>query len=394
MNRIELATHESCTGCAACHDVCSIQCISMEYDGLHLFPKINRSICIECGLCMSTCPVLSKTNDTKIDQRYYAAWSNDLEERKNGTSGGIGTALARYAIQNGYIVCGAGFNNEWYLRHTLAETEEEILLFRGSKYLQSDTTGILKSIKKNILDGKKVFFFGTPCQVEAVKSIIPARYQDSLATCGIICHGVNSPVVWGEFVKYLESKHNATLLSYNFRSKLKGWGEDGGGGKLNIQYELSDNQRYFEPSWRNLFHCWFGQHYIIRESCLRCRYRTKYRNSDITIGDFWGLRFVLPELKDTRLGVSVLITSSIKGEQIVSCCQTLNTIRVQEAETVPVLRGFIDKKSEDSKKEEISRKKAFEAEYIDEGFRYMAAKYAPQSYWSRLKSSLKARLGL
>ena len=43
---------EECCGCSACMQACPRQCIKMIFDeeGFR-YPKINKSNCIECGLC-------------------------------------------------------------------------------------------------------------------------------------------------------------------------------------------------------------------------------------------------------------------------------------------------------------------------------------------------------
>ena len=47
---------ESCSGCHACVSVCPKNCIVMTEDKLgFLRPSIDKSLCIQCGLCVRTC---------------------------------------------------------------------------------------------------------------------------------------------------------------------------------------------------------------------------------------------------------------------------------------------------------------------------------------------------
>ena len=63
-----------------------------------------------------------------------------------------------------------------------------------------------------------------------------------------------------------------------------------------MSYSFENNERKDVPADRNIFHSWFGHHYMMRESCFRCPYRTISRYSDIVIGDFWGIESIEPNL--------------------------------------------------------------------------------------------------
>ena len=86
---------------------------------------------------MKICPILSPLTAEESVQRYYAAWSTNDDIRKGGTSGGIGTAFASNAIEKGWAVIGAAFDEEWNLIQCLATSLDDIKRFKGSKYLQS-----------------------------------------------------------------------------------------------------------------------------------------------------------------------------------------------------------------------------------------------------------------
>lgn len=232
--RVSLAPNNSCTGCAACTDVCPTNSITFVEEGIHSYPHINVDTCISCGKCMSVCQVLKQVVfKPEIEQKFYCAWNKNALERKASTSGGAGSAMAAGAIALGFYVCGAGFDKHWHLRHVSSKEQSVIDSFRGSKYLKSDTCGSLREVARLIGRGEKVLFTGTPCQCDAVERIIPQSKRDNLITCAIICHGVNSPKVWEDYVSYIEKKEKSHLIEYNFRSKSKGWIEvEGGGGEV------------------------------------------------------------------------------------------------------------------------------------------------------------------
>ena len=54
--------------------------------------------------------------------------------------------------------------------------------------------------------------------------------------------------------------------------------------------------------------------YINRESCTDCHFKGYNRVSDITLGDFWGIWDIAPEMDDDS-GTSLILLHSEKGKQ-------------------------------------------------------------------------------
>ena len=384
-----LASPNNCTGCQACVSTCPTNSITMEIgnNSLHVYPVINDKTCINCGKCTKKCPQLQSNifKNTIEKQKFYCAWSKDSVKRKLSTSGGVASALYEEAVNKGYSIVGAAFDEKWKLGLRLSDDDRIIEKFRGSKYLQSESNDVYNEVLKEIRNGKHVLFVGTPCQIEAVKLIVPICYHEQLITCGIICHGVNSPKVWEDYVAYLERMHKSRLTTYNFRSKAKGWG------KLFVEYSFSNGKKIEEPAWKNIFHVWFGQHYILRESCFHCTYRVENRNSDIVIGDFWGIDKIMPKL-DSSEGVSVVVTTSQKGESFVNSCSQIEKIEVNGTEAKKVLKGYLDSQEEDVKVYQIQQNKLFANEYKYHSFSEMIKKHPCPTLVSLLIASLKYHL--
>ena len=59
----------------------------------------------------------------------------------------------------------------------------------------------------------------------------------------------------------------------------------------------------------------FLRDFCLRESCYQCTIKENGSVSDITIGDFWGVKKVIKDIDDS-MGVSLVLIHSEKGKQI------------------------------------------------------------------------------
>lgn len=117
---------------------------------------------------------------------------------------------------------GVGYEDKFSPVHKRATTVEERDEFRGSKYVQSDMTGIIPQIKQDLKDGRLVMFTGTACQVSAVSAYFgKSSLRERLFLMDIVCHGVAAPYVWRDYIDFLES-NGQKLASVNFRDKRYG----------------------------------------------------------------------------------------------------------------------------------------------------------------------------
>ena len=213
-----------CCGCKACTDACSHGAISFKEgtDGFQ-YPKLDQERCVQCGLCIKSCPILNREPPAKsIALDVLAAQCKDRTVRSNSSSGGIFSVLARKVFDEGGVVYGAAWDSQMQLRHVKAEDCESLSSLMGSKYIQSDTTDIYRSVKEQLLAGRQVLFSGTPCQVRALRLFLRKPF-DNLLTVDVVCHGTPSQASFDRYRSTLEKKKGARITGMNFRSKVSGW---------------------------------------------------------------------------------------------------------------------------------------------------------------------------
>lgn len=59
----------------------------------------------------------------------------------------------------------------------------------------------------------------------------------------------------------------------------------------------------------------FIRNLFLRKSCSNCIAKGLDRESDLTLGDFWGSQQICPELDDDK-GISLIMVHTIKGKKI------------------------------------------------------------------------------
>ena len=217
-----------CCGCTACASICNHDAITMEPDALgFLYPKVDESKCVECGLCEKVC-AFSDNYDKSLNlpkPDAYAARHKDMDEVMKSRSGAAFVAISDYILEQGGVVYGAGYKDHFRVAHKRATTKEERDEFRGSKYVQSDLTGVFRQVKQDLKNGLTVLFSGTPCQTSGLNSYVGKKLRGNLVLIDIVCHGVPGPYIWRDYLAYLEKKQGDTITMVNFRDKEKyGWG--------------------------------------------------------------------------------------------------------------------------------------------------------------------------
>ena len=191
-----------------------------------LYPNIDETKCINCGICKKICPWLNSINrDNYLKEPIcYAAKSLDKSIQKDSSSGGLFGVLATNILeQNGFVV-GSEMDISHKVHHIIIDNKDGLKKIMGSKYVYSDLEKIFLKVREKLEDNKLVMFSGVPCQISALLNFLKKPY-DNLITVEVICHGTPSQILFDKYIEYLEQKNNAKLLEFKFRSKKAAkWG--------------------------------------------------------------------------------------------------------------------------------------------------------------------------
>lgn len=306
-----------CCGCGSCRNACPVNCITMESDAEgYWYPVIQEDRCVHCQCCHLACGWTEEAfhlTDCNLPDS-YAAWHQDQEIREQSTSGGAFSALATVIINKGGRVYGARFAEDFSVMHCGAETKEECRLFCGSKYVQSQLGNCYQEIKDRLAQEQYVLFTGTPCQVGALYAFL-GRDDAKLVTAEIVCHGISSPRLWQDYLRYLQDKFHSKITHINFRDKSKGWGI------YLLRMVFQNGAVYCKKAISDFFYRTFLTYYLVRPSCYQCRYKKTPREADLSLADFWGIEELQPSW-DTNKGVSLILGNTAKGHKLLTESQT------------------------------------------------------------------------
>lgn len=357
MNRID--TESKCCGCGACADICPHSAILMQPDCLGFpYPQIDNNRCVDCGLCNKVCDFKKRHEKSEpLNTTVYAAKHNDNEEVKTSRSGAVFIALSDWILSKNGVIYGAGYDKSFHVIHKRATTKDQRDEFKGSKYTQSITHNIFRKIKRDLIEGLYVMFTGTPCQTAALFSFLGEKHKKRLFVVDIICHGVASPQIWDDYLKFLEKREEQSIIGVNFRDKeIFGWSG------------LHKESFVFEDRIKRTYHYTFYSDIIIRDSCNECPYCNLIRNSDITLGDFWQWEDICPSMNINDQGVSLVLCNTEKGKAWFN--EVESDLTIQKVDIKECLQPNLQNPTPPHDMHNI-----FIDDYKRKGFKYIRRKY-------------------
>ncbi|MCD7894894.1 MAG: Coenzyme F420 hydrogenase/dehydrogenase, beta subunit C-terminal domain [Erysipelotrichaceae bacterium] len=243
----------------------------------------------------------------------FACYNNDEEIRLISSSGGIYYLLASKILDYGGSVYSTCYSNDLKAEFKKIENIKDLKLSCGSKYMPSSLGDTFSSIKKELNSNRIVLFVGLPCQCQGLKSYIGNsnilnEFKDNLILIDLVCHGVPSSKAWESYSKSLKNR-GFNISKVNMRNKSSGWR------RYCFHLVSINGKNVYESHGKNLYMKGFISDIYLRPSCNDCNFKGVNRNVDITLGDYWGIQNIHPEMDDDK-GTSLVLVHTEKGLEL------------------------------------------------------------------------------
>lgn len=317
---ISILPKAECFGCGVCVDICPTCCIAMidDQEGFP-YPAVDQEECIECGKCIASCPGLNEIGRQRFlpQPTFYGGFCLDDHTRHHSSSGGFFSLVADHVLAQGGVVYGARYDfDQMVVVHARVDHHTALDPLRKSKYVQSSTVNIFPQVSRDLRSGKHVLFTGTPCQVAGLHLFLKEDHPN-LVTCDIICHGVPSPGLFQRHFSAMAQNRGKPITYIDFRTKEKGWA-----GPLQLYLQVRyDGKSTLTYALLDAYYALFSAKLSLRPCCYTCKYASTQRNSDLTLGDFWGVKRHYPGLFDGK-GTSLLLANTEQGQQLLQTVAT------------------------------------------------------------------------
>lgn len=364
-----------CSRCGACVQVCPAGCISMDQERAW----IDSEKCLHCDACRKHCHLLAKVSLNTV-QKAYAAQAEDGSVRSRSASGGAFAAIARSFLEQGGVVFGSAWQEDWRAKHIGVESADALFKLQGSKYTESDTGDTYARVKQALREGKPVLYSGTPCQIAGLYAFF-GKKPEKLYTADIVCHGVPRGELLAEYIAYYEKKHGCRVTEWNFRAHKEGI--QGCLGR--ITYEKDGRIKTVPMLWNCDTYYYHFMHGLCYQSrCYTCPYAQRQRTGDVTLADFWGIERLFPH----RVGgnTSLVLVNTEAGAGLLAQCRGLQLTEA-DTEAACAQNGQLN-----APVKRTAEKDRFEALYVQGGWGAVEQDFLKKTRLQRLKAQAVYRI--
>ena len=284
---IILENNKDCCGCYGCENICPKHAIKLQADREGFcYPQIDHDFCIDCHLCEHVCPVINVKPEGQKTQTAHLLQIKDDVIRKESTSGGAFTAIARWVIRRGGVVFGAALDiNAFEVHHRWVDEEKGLVFFRNSKYVQSYIDNCYQEVLDFLKAGRWVCFSGTPCQIEGLHHFLRGKKHEKLLMVDVVCYGIPSPGIFKDYMQWKQQQIGGQFRKMLFREKRLSYNYTSFS-IFNVEPKLD----YHQGVEREQFMRSFFSNINIRPSCYECKFKKRYRVSDLTIWDCYDVK--------------------------------------------------------------------------------------------------------
>ena len=153
--------------------------------------------------------------------------------------------------------------------------------------------------------------------VAGLKAFLGKEYE-KLLTVDIVCHGVPNQEIFSSYLEELTQKYKSKVQRVEFRIKKELDNGEVNPRTVNVCFENGETVNLDIPHCEYLYGFHTGMYF--RPSCETCRFAESNRPADITLGDYWGIEKLYPELQSKK-GVSLIRFNTEKGKFILPVLQ-------------------------------------------------------------------------
>lgn len=322
-----------CMGCGACAWACPSHAISLvDIVEKGIRPSVDESLCEACGDCLNVCPGISLIHEPFEDNvipELETSWgaalslhegyaSNDTI-RWEGSSGGVATALALFAIEElGYEgVLHIKVDPDDPIRNVpvISRSRDDILATLGSRYAPAAPCQAFGMM----MEGKGPFMFiGKPCDVAALRKAqemnAELKRRVGLAV-SIFCAGTPTTRGSEEVLKRMGIEDKSDVSQFRYRGC--GWP---GNAHAKRTDGLEATSITYEEAWGDV---------LSKHGQLRCRLCPDSTGefADISCGDPW-----YREVKSDEKGRSLIVIRTQEGQKFWDGAITQGGVIVEPAQ--------------------------------------------------------------
>lgn len=314
-----------CSGCSACVTICPTKAIQLNMNPAGFYEAtVDEAKCIHCGRCQKVCSRFGRTEGVSLyAAKHYAMQSTDAAVVKSSTSGGIAHELSAQAIQEGKTVVGCVYDTvSGRAKHICIKEAEALEEFKGSKYIQSDSSKAFLELVEEAAKNKEAKFvvFGTPCQIAGLaRTAILRGIREQLLLIEIFCHGVPSYHLWDKQLEKIKKKLGSAPESVLFRYKKDDWHS------YCMKAQIGQKVWYGAREREEFWHVFF-ENVLLNDACMVCQERLEDSLADLRLGDYWGRRF-----EEHSDGVSAVFAMTETGKAAVEALVEMGKVQTLEA---------------------------------------------------------------
>lgn len=232
---------------------------------------------------------------------YYIGYTTNIIDRQKSSSGGVGTAIMRFLLDQ--KVYGTSITFEFdpqncMFRPKLIHTSNEINVC-GSIYHDIDIAGFVRHNVDKINSG--IVLSCPPCQVSAVRQIL-TKANIKHFVISYCCSGQTTiEGTWKYYELIGVNKEDVVNMQYR-----------GNGWPSGIQIWLKDGSMVYKENYSEPWSTLHQSKLYAPQRCFYCK-RDTGRTADISLADPWLVRY----MNEDKIGNTMLLIFSELGQAVI-----------------------------------------------------------------------------